>query len=127
MSFDPEEVSELLADTERPEPVDSNQHAEHRYTISFINGTPGLVVRSDYSTEMEQAIRDILPIFKRFKEAVETKKPVQTETSQLKSICKEHGVEMKSGISKKTGNEYWFHKNADGAICFGKGYQEKGY
>ena len=37
--------------------------------------------------------------------------------------CGEHGEAMQSAVSKKTGKPYGFHRNADGQICFGRGYQ----
>lgn len=111
--FNPDDVREALSD--KP----SNTHNEQRYTISFINGTPGLVVREDYPADMEQAIRDILPIFKRFKEAVEAGKKVSqaSQPSSLKAICKIHGVEMEE---KDFGKGPFFSHRASDGWCNGK-------
>lgn len=48
---------------------------DYRYTISFINGSPGLVVKGDDPADAQTMINDILPVFKSFKEAVEKAQP----------------------------------------------------
>lgn len=50
---------------------------------------------------------------------------VNTQKDNLTAHCEIHDVEMQQGISKKTGNAYWYHKNEAGDFCFGKGYQTR--
>jgi hypothetical protein len=103
------------------------EEKEPKYTISYINNQPGLVIKFDHASEAENAIVAILPIFKKFKDAVingEEKKEQEFKEGGLKATCEVHGVDMSRGISKKTNKEYWYHRNAKGEICFGKGYQE---
>lgn len=47
----------------------------------------------------------------------------QSHGTKTDAMCNEHGVEMKSAVSKKTGKPYGFHRNEDNQICFGRGYQ----
>lgn len=41
-------------------------------------------------------------------------------------VCSQHDtpIAMSKGTSKSTGKEYWYHRNANGQICFGQGYQD---
>jgi hypothetical protein len=54
-----------------------------------------------------------------------TKAGVKNQKDNLTAYCEVHDVEMLQGISKKTGNPYWYHKNEAGDYCFGKGYKTK--
>ncbi len=104
---------------------------EQKYTISFINGTPGLVVRGDTAEEMETSIRAVLPVFSKFKNAIEkgyaARAGVSTAIPQTShGVCPTHNVPFifKSGVSKKTGQQYAFWscpaKNMDGSFCNSK-------
>lgn len=42
----------------------------------------------------------------------------------LTSICPVHNSVMGQAVSKKTGQPYFFHKDANGKFCFGKGFKE---
>lgn len=73
------------------------EYTEQKFTISFINNSPGLVVRGETDKEMEAAIKEILPIFKRFKEAFEhgkTHQPDRIEKQLIAQPCKKCGGEM---------------------------------
>lgn len=52
---------------------------------------------------------------------LQAQKPAQGKPTD--AMCNEHGVEMRSAVSKKTGKPYGFHRNEGGQICFGRGYQ----
>lgn len=47
--------------------------------------------------------------------------PVQAPAQQ--GFCNTHNVPMAQAISKKTGKPYWYHKNEQGQMCFGRGFQ----
>jgi len=94
----------------------SKDFNEANYVISFINGQPGLVVRSDSAPEIEERIKDILPYFKKFREAVEkasASKSTAPKTQGMKVQCPDCGADMehKSGYSNKT------KKNWSGYFC----------
>jgi hypothetical protein len=63
----------------------TKQFTEANYTISFINGQPGLVVRCDEPAELEGMVEAIKPYFKKFKEAVETKAVESGLTAKCKT------------------------------------------
>ena len=89
---------------------------EPTYVISFINGQPGLVVRSDSAVEIEQKIKDILPYFKKFREAVGKAGASQSDAPKTPGLmvkCEKCGGEMslRSGYSNKT------KKNWSGYFC----------
>lgn len=101
--------------------------SEPTYKVSFINGNPGFVVCADNADDLEKNIREALPIFKKFKTAVDTYREKQqndaTPPPQETPTCGVHGTQMKwlTGTSKKTGKPYAFWscptKNADGSFC----------
>ena len=43
----------------------------------------------------------------------------------LKATCKVHNVPMIQKWSDKKQKYYWYHRNDEGQMCFGKGYLEK--
>jgi len=100
---------------------------DRKYTLSFINGQPGLVIKVDNSKEAENAIAKIFPVFKRFRDAIDngvekTKSaPIAPKQPRLVVTCEAHGIQMASGISRKTNNEYWYHDVPNQGRCFGKG------
>jgi hypothetical protein len=104
--------------------------SEHMFTMSFINGNPGFVINVDTPEELDQAIANCLPIFKKFKTAVDTyrEKQIIAATNPPGAIpdCPIHHVPMswKTGVSRKTGKSYAFWscavKNPDGSFCPGK-------
>jgi len=53
------------------------------------------------------------------KKKQEVQEPPRVETR----YCSIHKAVMHKAISKKTGKPYFFHKNEQGQICFGGGYQ----
>lgn len=69
---------------------------EPKYTISFINGSPGLVVRGENHVEVENAVNAILPYFKRFREAVEKATDDKAEATGRATpiVCGVCGTEM---------------------------------
>ena len=81
--------------------------SEHMYTMSFINGNPGLVVNCDTPEELDKAIAGALPIFKKFKGVVDTYREKQADIAAPPPgnlpICGVHNVQMSwhaPGISK---------------------------
>ena len=100
---------------------------DHRLTVSFINGNPGLVVKADTKEEMEASIREVLPIFKKFKTAVDVYREKQvndaTPPPGQNPICGIHNTPMqwKTGVSNKTNKPYAFWscptRNPDGSFC----------
>lgn len=117
--FDPAEL----------DPIVSPPKNYNKFQISKMFGDGyQVVIRTDTYSELVEAMTDIQPMLESLGNVKPTQKQaVQTETSNLNAMCKTHGVSMQAAISKKTGKEYWFHKSPEGAMCFGKGYQEKGY
>lgn len=122
------DVEEAIA--ESTPVISESRYQDGRYTISFINGNPGLVIRGDTKREIKQAMDEILPLFKTFKNAIDTKRerqeqdatpPPGGQTNQ--PTCGIHGTKMewKTGVSKKTNKPYAFWgcptKNADGSFC----------
>jgi predicted rRNA methylase YqxC with S4 and FtsJ domains len=105
------------------------EYSEATYTLSFINGQPGLVVRADHSQELINRISKVLPIYKRFREAiqngVEEKKAAPNASPEVQAFCQVHGIQMAKGISRKTNKEYFYHDSPEGNRCFGKGYMPK--
>jgi len=109
---------------------------EAKYTISYINETPGIVIRGETPDEVEEYIKGILPIFKKFSEAVDKGKQArmkqQAEQAQPGTpegeapICTVHGTTKvwKTGVSKTTNKPYAFWScptlNADGSYCRSK-------
>jgi hypothetical protein len=63
-------------------------------------------------TRIEKGVEEIYKLLK----ANGSSKPTD-------KVCSEHGEPMQSAVSKKTGKPYGFHRNAEGQICFGRGYQ----
>ena len=106
-----------------------------KYTISYINESPGLVIRAEHAKEVDEAITAILPVFKRFKEQVDKGKEARMKQQQEQSlpgtpdgeapICSTHGTKKvwKTGRSQ-AGKDYAFWacptKNADGSFCKAK-------
>ena len=108
--FDPNEVLEVLGDKKMKNFTEAN------YTISFINGSPGLVVRADEPAEVEERTNAILPYFRKFREAVEKSAATKSnapKTQGMRVKCEVCGAEMeyKEGYSKKT------KKNWAGYFC----------
>lgn len=74
--------------------------------IGFVRDDPSLVVRGDTAEEMEALIKTILPIYKRFKDAVDKGREIKAETKAqeagLTSVCPDCGAKMlfKKGTSK---------------------------
>lgn len=100
---------------------------EPRYTISFINGQPGLVIRENTPEMMDEAIRKILPVFKKFRAAFnKAQKSTQSApnaSSEVTAFCSTHNVQMAQGISRRTNKPYFYHDGPEGeGRCFGKGY-----
>jgi len=107
---------------------------DSKYTISYINETPGLVIRIDHAKEADEAITAILPVFKRFQEAVDKGKQnrIKQKTNATPPpvneapLCSVHGTKKvwRTGTSKKTGEPFAFWacptKNADGSFCRSK-------
>jgi len=81
---------------------------DSRFVVSFINGSPGLVVRGETGEDVDKAIREILPIFKKFRTAVEKGAEKKAEELSPKATCEACGTAMqyKDGFSKKT-NKKW--------------------
>lgn len=103
---------------------------EHKLTMSFINGNPGFVVKANTAEEIDELLKSSLPIFKKFKTAVDTYREKQMAEStpppgqtQDNMICKIHNTPMiwKTGFSKKSNKPYAFWacptKNPDGSFC----------
>lgn len=91
----------------------------------FINGERNsqIVVRADDTTEMENAIVKILPIIEKINDTTKKVEPDPEPVQPgLTATCEVHNIPMKEYTSKKTGNPYWAHFNAQGKPCFGKGY-----
>ena len=51
-------------------------------------------------------------------------KPERPKPDGLKARCKVHNIEMKQAWSEKKQDYYWYHRNDEGQICFGKGYKK---
>jgi len=74
--------------------------------ISFIRDDPGLVVRGDTADEVDTLIASILPIYKKFRDAVDKGKVnqanVKAEAAGLSAVCKTCQAQMvlKKGVSK---------------------------
>jgi len=103
-----------------------------KYTISFINGNPGLVVKADNMVELENAILKVLPIFKKFKDSIKESSPsaepkLVPVNETLTAKCSVHGAQMTNGTSKTKLDEfgkpksYWYHREGS-QMCFGKGW-----
>lgn len=104
---------------------------DKKLTMSFINGNPGFVVKADDAVELDQLLAAALPIFRKFKTAVDTYREKQQndaatlpgQTTQNPPTCGIHKTQMKwlTGVSKKTGRPYAFWscptKNPDGSYC----------
>lgn len=100
-----------------------------------------IVIRTNDANELIAAMKKIKPLIEGIekREATIAKanppQPAQAQATQamdgLRRICKSHGVDMVYGQSKKinprTGQpfEYWSHKSDQGAMCFGKGYEDR--
>lgn len=101
-----------------------------RVQIGFVRDDPSLVIRSDTAEEAEELLRSALPIYKRFRDAVDKGKQARVKQQQDQSpppgtapTCGIHGtvMEWKTGVSKTTNKPYAFwgcpSKNADGSFC----------
>lgn len=53
-----------------------------------------------------------------------TKPEARPEADNLTATCKVHNEPMVQKWSEKKQKMYWYHKNEDGQMCFGKGYME---
>lgn len=105
--------------------------SEPKYTMSFINGNPGFVIKTDTTEELDDAIREALPIFKKFKRAVDTYREKQEAAAtpppgqkDNSPICGIHNVQMTwrpAGVSKagKPYQGFWScpTRNVDGSYC----------
>lgn len=94
--FDPNEVRELLDGEEQP------TMREQKYTFSFINNTPGLVIRADTPQEMMSSVKEIKSSWATFKEAVQGGVQTQQKEAGLSAKCQTCGEAMvkRSGITK---------------------------
>lgn len=109
---------------------------EAKIQISFIRDDPGLVIRCDTAEEAEELLKTALPIYKRFRDAVDKGKAARAKQQQEQSsppgtapTCGIHGtiMEWRTGTYKNTtayhkaGDQYAFWgcstKNADGSFC----------
>lgn len=103
---------------------------EAKIQISFIRDDPGLVVRADTAEEIDQLIASALPIYKKFRDAVEKAQAKRAEAIQPTqpsppfpaqgmptATCETCGarMEFRKGISKKDGKPWQglFCPNAD--------------
>lgn len=75
--------------------------------ISFIRDDPGMVIRGDTAEEVEELLRSSLPIYKRFRDAVEKGKENKANAAAQSvgmpsAICEDCGAQMlyKKGTSK---------------------------
>jgi len=102
--------------------------SDHKFTMSFINGNPGFVVNCDTPEELDKAIAGALPIFKKFKGAVDTYREKQESAAApppgTSPVCGTHNVQMiwhGPGISKAGKPYQGFYacpvKNVDGSYC----------
>ena len=110
----------------------------YKYTLSFINNQPGLVIRGDHTLQLENAITAVVPVFRKFKNAliaVEKKQEQAFQESKVVPVednlltnCVKHGIKMIQGTSKTKKDEfgefktYWYHRNTQGQMCFGDGW-----
>lgn len=118
-NFNPDELPEELAVTKEPLPWEEDKPMnetillkEHRFTISLINGQPGLVVREDDPALLKAALVDGLSIFSSFKKRLDEYNLTQNQSPKqatpqdqqqgLQSNCETCGTAMiqKSGIGK---------------------------
>jgi hypothetical protein len=99
--FDPKEVEELLGGNGGNKM--EKKFTEANYTISFINGQPGLVVRSDSPAEIEEMMKAVLPYFKKFREVVETKSVESGLTAKCETC---HAVMTKKSGTSKAGKPW---------------------
>ena len=53
------------------------------------------------------------------------KEEARPKQDNLKATCKVHNVPMIQKWSDKKQKYYWYHRNEEGQMCFGKGYLEK--
>jgi len=82
-----------------------------------------IVLRTDNSKEMENALKKALPIIKKTLVLVDAVKG--NDVKEVEVVCEVHNIEMKQYTSKKTGEPYWAHfAEFDGKrkACFGKGW-----
>jgi hypothetical protein len=102
--------------------------SEHLFTMSFINGNPGFVINCDTPEELDKAIAETLPIFKKFKVAVDTYKEKQQNMAApppgTSPTCGVHNIQMVwhvPGVSKAGKPYQGFYacpaKNPDGSWC----------
>ncbi|RLI55092.1 MAG: hypothetical protein DRP09_11060 [Candidatus Thorarchaeota archaeon] len=74
------------------------EYTDATYTLSIINGNPGLVIRADHTRELENRMKKALPIFKKLKGAMqEGKKQTQNFDSAQgdNPECPYHNTQMK--------------------------------
>lgn len=104
---------------------------EGKITISYINENPGLVVRGDTAEEVDQLIASVLPVYKKFKDAIDKGKQARIQNQNTPPpggdtnppLCGIHGNQMvwKTWVSQKTGKLYAFWscptRNSDGSYC----------
>lgn len=87
-----------------------------------------MIDESDFTEEdVTTEDSELLKRVKRIETGIEeiykllaAQKPVATQTDK---VCGEHGEAMSSAVSRKTNKPYAFHKNDQGQICFGRGFQ----
>ena len=108
---------------------------EATFTISYINGNPGLVVRGEEAQEIDNLINAIMPVFRDFEKILkpaapvpyQPEKAVEKPQSAVKVInnpiddnvvCEIHRIKMTH--YEKDGNEWWSHKRENGQYCNGR-------
>lgn len=85
---------------------------DYKFTISYINGNPGLVIKANTKDEIDEGIKDILPIFKGWKRAIdggsEEKAKQEVQGTGLTAKCQTCGadMQMKTGFSKKSQKQW---------------------
>lgn len=121
--FDPREVEEALG---MPTPTKSTSFYNKFQVSKMFGDGYQLVIRADTYSELMKAMTEAKGLVDGIEKKVAPHKSVQAENTGLRSFCKEHGVEMVEGFSKKTNKPYWYHDGGEGR-CFGKGYQPKNY
>ena len=108
-------ANEILNEMEESgEKEKAGNYKDATYTLSFINGSPGIVIRADHSVELDNRIGKVLPLFKRFKAAIETapnnprnQQPTQPDHAQQQIIqqpCNNCGGERV--LNPKTGKVF---------------------
>jgi ssDNA-binding Zn-finger/Zn-ribbon topoisomerase 1 len=84
---------------------------KYHYDIGFVRDEPYFNIHADTAEEVESLLKDVLPIYKRFRDAVDKSKVNQANTKAqeagVQAKCKDCGAQMvlKKGVSK-TGKQW---------------------